>query len=175
MSVLMNKPKTMVDIYRLLPEGTPIQVINNRFFMSPAPNFRHFDMADKIIDLLKEEVKKNNNVRIFFATIDVFLGNTNAVQPDIFFISKSNEEIVKEDGIYGAPDIIIEILSPKNKDADLVKKKTQYEKFGVKEYFVVEPADNSVVSWFLNDGKYVEQKKQTGKLASKIFKKTFSF
>lgn len=77
--------------------------------------------------------------------------------------------------VFTEPDIIVEILSPKNKDADLVKKKTQYEKFGVKEHFVVEPADNSVVSWLLNDGKYVEQKKQTGKLVSKIFKKTFSF
>lgn len=171
----MNKPKTMVDIYRLLPEGTPIQVINNRFFMSPAPNFKHFSISKSIFKKLDVFVEEHNLGIICYAPVDVFLGNTNAVQPDIFFISKNNEGIVKEDGIYGAPDIIVEILSPKNKDADLVKKKTQYEKFGVKEHFVVEPADNSVVSWLLNDGKYVEQKKQTGKLVSKIFKKTFSF
>lgn len=98
----MNKPKTMVDIYRLLPEGTPIQVINNRFFMSPAPNFKHFSISKSIFKKLDVFVEEHNLGIICYAPVDVFLGNTNAVQPDIFFISKNNEGIVKEDGIYGA-------------------------------------------------------------------------
>ena len=68
MSVLMRKPQTLVDVYRLLPEGTPIQVINNQFYMSPSPNFQHFDVLDKIYDLLKEEIKKQNSGRVFFCT-----------------------------------------------------------------------------------------------------------
>ncbi|MFT4153361.1 Uma2 family endonuclease [Parafilimonas sp.] len=175
MSVLMHRPETLVDVYRLLPEGTPVQVINNQFYMSPSPNFQHFDVLDKIADVLKSEVRKQNAGRIFFAPLDVFLGAANAVQPDIFFISNGNMHLINEDGIYGAPDIIIEILSPRNKNADLIKKKAVYEQFGVKEYFIVEPSDKSVLSYYLKDGKYAEPKKQKAKFTSKILRKTFSF
>ena len=175
MSVLIRKPQTLVDVYRLLPEGTPIQVINNQFYMSPSPNFQHFDVLDKIYDLLKEEIKKQNSGRVFFAPLDVFLGDKNAVQPDIFFISTANHHLIKNDGIYGAPDLIIEILSPRNRNADLIKKKAVYEQFGVKEYFIVDPADKSVLSYYLKDGKYTDSKKQKAKFTSKIFGKTISF
>lgn len=175
MSILMHKPRTLIDVYRLLPEGTPIQVINNQFYMSPSPNFQHFDMLDKIADILKIEVKKQNLGRIFFAPFDVFLGTTNAIQPDIFFISTVNNHLIKDDGIYGAPDLIVEILSPRNRNADLIKKKAVYEQFGVKEYFIVDPMDKSVLSYYLKDGKYSEPKKQRAKFTSKIFGKAFSF
>ena len=175
MSVLMQRPQTLVDVYRLLPEGTPIQVINNQFYMSPSPNFLHFDVLDKISDALKEEVKKLNCGRIFFAPLDVFFGTQNAVQPDIFFISNNNNKLIKEDGIYGAPDLIVEILSPGNRNADLVKKKAVYEQFGVKEYFIVDPVDKSVLCYYLKNGKYAEVKKQKAKFASKLLNKTFIF
>lgn len=175
MSLILNKPKNLVDVYRLLPEGTPIQVINNRFYMSPSPNYQHFDVSDKIIETLKDEVKKKKSGRVFFAPVDVFMGDKNAVQPDIFFIGSANQHIVQEDGIYGAPELIVEVLSPGNKNADLIKKRNLYEQFGVKEYFIVEPSDKSVITYYLKEGKYVEEKKQKGKLVSKILKKSFSF
>ena len=175
MAMLMNKPKTMIDVYRLLPEGTPIQVINNQFYINLSPNFLHFDTLDKIVEALKETVKDQTSGRIFFAPMDVYLGDTNAVQPDIFFISKEHEHYIKRDGIYGAPELIVEILSPQNKNADLVKKKGIYEQYGVQEYFIVEPSDKSVITYYLKEGKYVEQKKKTGKLSGKVLKKTFSF
>lgn len=171
----MQKPKTLVDVYRLLPEGTPIQVIQNKFYMSPSPNFRHFDILDSISDALKEEVKKQNFGRIFFAPFDVFLGSNNALQPDIFFISNTNKNFIQEDGIYGATDLIVEVLSPGNRNTDLIKKKAVYEQFGVKEYFVVDPPDKSVLSFYLKDGKYAEPKKQKAKFTSKLLNKTFSF
>ena len=175
MSVLMSKPQTLVDVYRLLPEGTPIQVINNQFYMSPSPNFQHFDVLDTISDALKEEVKKQNAGRIFFAPLDVFLGESNAVQPDIFFLSNASKEYIKNDGIYGAPDLIVEILSPSNKNTDLIKKKAIYEQFGVQEYFIVDPADKSVLTYYLKEGKYSEPKKQKAKFTSKLLRKTFAF
>jgi Uma2 family endonuclease len=175
MAMLMNKPKTMVDVYRLLPEGTPIQVINNQFYMCPSPNFFHFDTVDKIVDALKAGTKEQGSGRIFFAPMDVYLGDRNAVQPDVFFVSKAHENYIREDGIYGAPDLIVEILSPQNKNADLVKKKAIYEQFGVQEYFIVEPMDKSVITYYLKENKYVEQKKQKGKLVSKVLNKTFPF
>jgi Uma2 family endonuclease len=165
----------MLDVYRLLPEGTPIQLINNRFYMSPAPLFHHFVIVKNIFIRLNEHAVANNLGIIAFAPVDVYLENTNALQPDIFFISDKNTEIIKQDGIHGAPDLIVEVLSPSNKNDDIVKKKEVYEFFGVKEYFIVEPSDKTGITYYLKETGFVEQKKTKGKLASKILKKTFVF
>src|SRR3954469_1032291 len=162
MSVLMNRPKNMLDVYKLLPEGTPIQLINNKFYMSPAPSFNHFEIVDIIVDIIKSEVKKQANGKVIFAPVDVYLGTKTAVQPDIMFIHKDRLDIIHSDGVYGAPDLIIEVLSPGNKNDDLVKKKEVYETFGVKEYFIVEPSDKSVIAYYLKNNAFIEQKKTKG-------------
>jgi Uma2 family endonuclease len=175
MSVLMQKPKTLVDVYRLLPEGTPIQVIQNQFYMSPSPRFDHFSVSREIFRNLDTYVTQNDLGEVIYAPVDVYLGNSNAVQPDVFFISNRNKHFIKEDGVYGAPDLIIEVLSPSNRNTDLTKKKAVYEQFGVIEYFIVDPADKSVLSYYLKDGKYADPKKQKAKFTSKQLGKTFSF
>ena len=175
MSVLMQKPKTLVDVYRLLPEGTPIQVIQNQFYMSPSPRFDHFSVSREIFRNLDTYVTQNDLGEVIYAPVDVYLGNSNAVQPDVFFISNDNKHFIKEDGVYGAPDLIIEVLSPSNRNTDLTKKKAVYEQFGVIEYFIVDPADKSVLSYYLKDGKYADPKKQKAKFTSKQLGKTFSF
>lgn len=96
MSELLKRPETMVDVYRLLPEGTPVQLIDNKFYMSPAPNLPHFEIIDSIVFKLKKTVKERGSGRVFYAPVDVFLGKRNAVQPDIFFISKDNLHIIME-------------------------------------------------------------------------------
>ena len=165
----------MLDVYKLLPEGTPIQLINDRFYMSPAPNIPHFEIVDTLTAQLRDFVTKNNLGKIFFAPVDVYLGRKNALQPDIMFIQNDRLDIIHSDGIYGAPDIIVEVLSPSNKNDDLVKKKDVYETFGVKEYFIVDPSDKAVITYYLKEKSFVEQKKSKGKLTSKILKKTFAF
>lgn len=175
MAKVLYRPKTMLEIYKLLPEGTPVQLINNHLYMSPAPSLQHFEIIDAVVESLKNEARKHGYGKVIFAPVDVFLGDTNAVQPDVFFIAKENDHIIHKDGIYGAPDIVVEVLSPANRNDDLVKKKNIYEKFGVKEYFIIEPSDKSVITYYLREGEFTEQKKTKGKLISKLLKKTFSF
>jgi Uma2 family endonuclease len=162
----------MVDVYRLLPEGTPIQVIENQFYMSPAPNVPHFRIVDSLSDKLRKIVKENGLGEVFFAPVDVFLGDANAVQPDVFYISHENAGMIHKEAIFGAPDLIIEVLSPENQNADLVKKKAIYEEFGVKEYFIVDPSDKDVIkdviTYYLEGQKFIEQTSQKGKLKSKL-------
>lgn len=143
--------------------------------MSPAPSFNHFEIVDSIVDLLKSEVKEQANGKVIFAPVDVYLGTKNAIQPDIMFIQNDRLDIIHSDGIYGAPDIVIEVLSPGNKNDDLVKKKEVYETFGVKEYFIVDPSNKAVIAYYLKEKSFVEQRKAKGKFTSKILKKTFAF
>jgi len=175
MSELLTKPETMVDIYRLLPEGTPVQVINNHLYMSPAPNVPHFRIVGSLSDEFRRIVKESGLGEVFFAPVDVYLGDKNAVQPDIFYISNENAHIVKEAGIFGAPDLIIEVLSPGNQKADLVKKKAVYEEFKVQEYFIINPVDKRVITYYLQNEKYIEQASKKGKLTSKVLNAEIPF
>ncbi len=98
----------------------------------------------------------------------------NALQPDIVFISTANMGIVQYGKIKGSPDLIVEILST-NRKYDEVDKKLIYQRFGVKEYFIVDPSDKSVISYFHDGKKYQLQDSKKGEVKSKILKKTFNF
>jgi Uma2 family endonuclease len=143
--------------------------------MSPAPRFTHFDVVKKIFKQLEELVTNHNLGIVAFAPVDVYLGNNNAVQPDVFFVANENTHCIKDDGVHGAPDIIVEVLSPGNKNDDLIKKKHQYEKYGVKEYFIVDADDKTVVTYYLKSNKYVLQKSVKGKLKTKLLNTVFTF
>jgi Uma2 family endonuclease len=80
----------------------------------------------------------------FTAPIGVLLGKHQAVQPDVLFIAKGRELIVKEDGIRGAPDLVIEVLSPPTADYDRHEKLDLYKRSGVREYWLVDPAARTV-------------------------------
>ncbi len=68
MPELLKRPETLVDIYRLLPEGTPIQVLDNQFFISPAPNVPRFRIVDSISDKLLKIVKESDLGQVFFCS-----------------------------------------------------------------------------------------------------------
>jgi Uma2 family endonuclease len=79
------------------------------------------------------------------------------VQPDIVFIAKENLSIIQEH-IHGVPDLIIEVLSEGNKSHDLKTKKELYEKFGVKEYWIIHPEEQTLLVNKLVDGKYISSR-----------------
>lgn len=97
------------------------------------------------------------------------------LQPDIVFISKDNLHIIKDDRIKGSPDLIIEILSHGNQSHDLEIKKEIYERFGVKEYFIVNPKNKEVIAYSLENGKFLQQSSETGIVKSRLLGNSFLF
>ena len=85
----------------------------------------------------------------------MLLNNKNAYQPDILFIANENLYKLKEQGFFGAPDLVVEILSPATRRFDKGEKKAEYERSGVKEYWIIDPADNSTEGFILQEGKFV--------------------
>jgi Uma2 family endonuclease len=168
-------PRTAMEVFNLLPEGTLAEVINDIIYMSPAPTFQHQQLLSNLHTSINFFIRKNDLGVCVVAPMDVYLNEKNAFQPDILFISRGNMDMIKKDKVYGAPDIIIEVLSPGNEKHDLEKKKAVYEKSGVKEYFVVNPSNGETVTYYHNGKKFIKQSKQKGKVKSKILKKTFSF
>lgn len=142
--------RTIKD-YKLLPEGAPYQLIGGELIMMvPAPNPFHQIISANIFERIRRFVKEKGIGIILYSPIDIYLGEENACQPDIVFISKEREGIIKEDGIYGPPDLIVEILSPSTAYYDMKKKFKVYERYGVKEYWIVDPEMKGVEVFLLN-------------------------
>ncbi len=168
-------PKTILEVYRMLPEGTCAELINGNLFMSPSRTPGHQQLALELAGLLYNFTSQKNLGKAYISLIDVYFDEKNVVQPDIVFVSNERKAIIKEDGIYGAPDFIIEVLSSGTRKFDLDKKLKIYEKNQVKEYWVVDPDTKESLGYQLKGSKFVLFKKEKGKLASALLKHTFKF
>jgi Uma2 family endonuclease len=168
-------PRTILEVYQNLPEGTLAQLINNHIYMSPAPTTSHQSVLLKIGTQLYDYVQKNNLGSVFIAPVDVYLNRKNAYQPDIIFIANANIHKLQESGFYGAPDLVIEILSPGTWRFDKEDKKDVYESSGVKEYWMVEPADKTTEGFYLNANEYQPLLSQKGEITFKTLSHTISF
>lgn len=176
MEAIEQVPKTALDVFRLLPEGTLCEVIDNVLYMSPAPKYNHQRLLGLMYRIISAHVEKSNMGEAIISPFDVYFERLlSAVQPDLLVVLNENRQILKEDGyIHGAPDIIIEVLS-KDKKRDLVKKKSLYERAGVKEYFTVDPGNREINSWVLRKDKYELQYSDNGKFKSSLLSFEFEF
>ncbi len=173
---IASPPRTIMEVYKMLPEGTLAELINGKIYMSPAPNTNHQRLSGKIQFLLMEFIQKHSLGELFNSPYDVYLDEReNAVQPDLIFVANKNLSIIKAHGIVGTPDLIIEFLSPGNNKHDLVTKKDLYEKFGVKEYWTIDPVTKETIVYQLADNKFELIKKNNSTLFSLMFNQSFNF
>jgi Uma2 family endonuclease len=131
---------TYEDYARLPDNGFRYEVINGELFMSPAPNPSHQTIVGEIFFVLMKLTKEQNLGRVLAAPIDVVLGEIGTpVQPDIIFIQQERLDIIGERKINGAPDLVVEVLSPGTEQHDRQKKYKLYATAEVKEYWLVDP------------------------------------
>jgi Uma2 family endonuclease len=172
---LIRPPKTMLEVWESLPEGTLCQLINNKLIMSPAPQDLHQVILGEIYFETSLFLRKNKLGEIRLSPYDVHLSKQNILQPDLLFIKNENLYKIKTRGLFGAPDLIIEILSPSTSQFDFKEKKFIYEEYGVQEYFIVDPNTKMVDSFFLKGKKYETQKSIAAKINSTILGTKISF
>jgi len=142
------------DYLKLPDDGKRYEIVEGELFVAPSPNTVHQRVSRNLEFLLHKFVSEKNLGEIFYAPLDVILGPHAIVQPDIIFISKERLNIIGESNIQGAPDLLIEVLSPSNKRMDLKTKLSLYEKYGVEEYWVVDPHERFITVFTLNNGNY---------------------
>lgn len=150
-----EKKKYTVEDYLLLEEGAPFQLINYDLIMSPSPNPIHQAICIRLSQLILNYLDSTNNKGVAFAApMDVKFDDGNVLQPDVLYISEQRKAELVKDRIEGAPDLVIEILSPSNAYYDLRQKKDIYQKYGVKEYIIVDPIALNCELYILKDGVY---------------------
>jgi Uma2 family endonuclease len=136
--------KFTYEDYLQLPEDKRYELIQGEFYMVPSPNVYHQTILQKIFLAVHDYIAKQRLGQLYLAPLDVVLSQEDVLQPDILFISKERSHIITEKNIQGAPDLVIEILSPATADRDRSLKRKLYAKFGIKEYWIVDPASKSV-------------------------------
>lgn len=167
--VIPEIPRTAVDIYRMLPEGTRCEVIFNELIMSPAPSREHQLLVIKLTSLLFQFLQNNPVGTLLSAPFDVYIGEQQSVvQPDLFVVLNEVGDIVGTNGVHGAPSLIIEILSS-NRAYDTKRKRALYEKAGVKEYFMIDPENKNTTLLTLDaSGLYQQTYEIPGVLKSSL-------
>lgn len=136
---------TIEDIYAL-PEGERAELLDGRIYYMAPPNTKHQRLVNYISTEINLYIRNNNDsCEVFPAPFAVFLNKneTNYVEPDISVICDTSK--LDDKGCHGAPDWIIEIVSPSSKQMDYYKKLFKYRTAGVREYWVVDP-DRSIVT-----------------------------
>lgn len=174
-STLIHPPKTIREVWESLPEGTLCQLINDKLVMSPTPIDIHQILVGEIYIEISLYLRKNKIGEVRIAPYDVHFSKENILQPDLLFIRNENIRKIKSRGLFGAPDLIVEILSPATSHLDFDDKKSIYEKYGVQEYFIVEPNSKSVTSFLLKNKKYEEQNNKKGIIKSRMLNAEIRF
>ena len=176
MQGIQYPPRTIMEVFKSLPEGTLAEIIEGKLYMSPGVKTSHQRIHKKLFSQLAIVVEDGKLGEFWYAPHDVFLDeHSNVVQPDFYVISNDQLGFVQEDGIHCSPIFIIEILSPGNKKHDVVTKKDLYEKFGVKEYWIIDPKTKQSTGYLLQDGTYSPLETDFGKLKSVILSHEFIF
>lgn len=140
MSVVVTPVKFTFEDYLLFPEdGKRHELIDGEHYMSPAPTIRHQNAAATLFVAMRNYLERNLLGQAFHAPIDVILSELDVVQPDLIFISSARAAIITEANIQGAPDLVVEITSPSTRMRDESIKRKLYERYGVEEYWVIDP------------------------------------
>lgn len=140
--------------YLQLPEDRRYEIVDGDLYMVPAPVPFHQRVLRNLEYYLHGFVSEGGLGEVFFAPCDLVLSETDVVQPDLFFISKDRLSIIGETNIQGAPDLVIEILSPATEQRDRGVKQKLYARGGVSEYWLVDPAAKTVEVLTLKSGRY---------------------
>ena len=144
---------TVQDYFDLdAPEGERYELINGELIMAAAPNEAHQIAGLELGSRMNTFAKANALGQVIIAPFDVLLSDTDVVQPDILFVSNERAHIRTPANVRGAPDLVVEILSPSSSSRDWREKFDLYSKHGVKEYWIIDPINRVIWLMLLRRG-----------------------
>ena len=143
------KPKgkyTYAD-YAATPEGERWELIDGVLYrMPPAPNTKHQESSENTGNLINDVVRPERLGRVYRAPYALMLSETDTVEPDLLYVSAARRHIITDRGCEGIPDLVVEILSPSNPGNDLAVKRELYARYGIPEYWILDPVQETVLA-----------------------------
>lgn len=146
------------DWLQLPDDGFRYELIEGDLLTSPPPSIEHQNAVSSLLAAMRRHASKNDLGLVLTAPIGVHLTDSSAiVQPDILFVAKARKDIIQQDVIEGAPDLVVEVLSPSNWMIDRGRKQEAYRRAGVREYWIVDYRARTIDVLVLDSGEYVQR------------------
>ena|ERR1035441_8814375 len=134
-------------------EEKPYQIIGGEIIMTPMASPFHQEIAGNLSHRLRQFVRSNRLGKLLHP-VEIRFSDDEVYQPDLSFIKQSKIEGVKKDKIETLPDLVIEVLSPSNAYYDLTHKKAVYARYGVAEYWIIDPIEGTIEILLNENGLY---------------------
>ncbi|MBI1849379.1 MAG: Uma2 family endonuclease [Planctomycetes bacterium] len=149
----VKKTRWTYDDYESFPEDkVKREILRGELFATPPADEIHHRVQANLQFAIMSYAKSHGGGRCFASSIAVIVSNDTVVEPDVVYVGPSRLGIIERRGIRGAPDLVVEVLSPSTRKQDLGSKRETYATMGVKEYWIVDPKDRHVDVW-VHDGK----------------------
>lgn len=145
---------TYADYCRIPPDRNRHEIVDGRHYVTPSPERHHQEVLVNLVVWFAEHIKKPGLGHVLCAPMDVHLGRGSVVQPDLIVVGKANRSILGDKKLTGAPDLLVEILSPSTRRYDRKTKLERYERAGVREFWLVDPERHRVEQFGLRGGTF---------------------
>jgi Uma2 family endonuclease len=162
-------PLTYDDLLAMPDDGQRHEILHGELIVTASPTPPNVVVGTRIATRLAMFVETHDLGTFFGSEVDVRLSPYDIVAPDLCFVSLERDEIVTEQLIDGAPDLVIEVLSPSTRRYDLVSKLALYATGGVQEYWIVDPATSSIRVLAFEGGRAVEVPQPGDRVRSRLF------
>lgn len=150
-----SSTKYTYDDYVLLPDdGRRKEIIDGDLYVTPSPVTKHQAASRNLEFLLQLHLRDHPLGVLYDAPFDVIFSDSDIVQPDLIYVSNDRAGIVTDKNIRGVPDLLVEILSDSSRRTDEVIKRKLYERYGVPEYWIVDPVVETVKVFRAQAGAY---------------------
>ena len=153
MSPATSRPRKTVEDYLALDDDVRAELIDGELYVTPSPETDHQRVVLRLARCLADHVETHDLGEVFAAPLDVHLPTGDVVQPDVFFVAAARSDICRR-WVHGAPDLVIEVLSPTHAERDRAVKRALYARSGVPEYWIVDPEERSIEVLRLGDPDY---------------------
>ncbi|THF78812.1 Uma2 family endonuclease [Cohnella fermenti] len=148
----IREKRVTYDIYAELPEdGQRYEVLDGALERMAGPSLVHQLLGGKLTYLTTQSC--GSDYFILTAPLDVILSPRNVIQPDVVLVHRSRTDILTMRGIEGAPDLVVEVLSPGSRNRDKVSKLAIYGKHGVQEYWILDPVARTLERYGQDGGR----------------------
>ncbi|HEX9695097.1 MAG TPA: Uma2 family endonuclease [Actinomycetota bacterium] len=146
--------RTYAELSAFPDDGLRRELLDGGLIVSPAPTLRHQRISWRLTLAFGKHIETRGGGEMFHAPADVILSDINVVEPDLFFVADSQRDILTDANVQGVPSLIIEIVSDPR--TDRVLKRDTYARFGVPEYWIVDPDADRIEVYRLTDDRYAK-------------------
>ena len=163
MSTIIAPKLTYRDLQAMPNDGKRYELIDGEVYMTPSPSRKHQQALGNIYFAVRTFAEERDAGEVYFAPFDVVFDERNALQPDLLFVRKDRLKLIGHAHVKGAPDLVVEVLSPSTASYDRETKLQVYARAGVSEIWFVDPERRTVEVLNLGaDKRYVLSGKFSG-------------